>query len=267
MPRSPLHDRGRRRTKTDDPKRWIALITAALSLLGTVFTAWAGARDRRDLEILKDDLQSRRERQQAAAKAEQVYKRYRDPLMHAVYDLQSRCHNIVAQDFLGYLRRGTPAQRDYAVENTVFVIAQYLGWTELIRQEVQFLDPGDDRTRELRRLRDGLTHLLASDAPRYGRRLQVFAGDQRAIGELMIERPAEQPARCIGYAVFRLRRPPALDDWLNPLREDLRTLADDAAPDTRRLVALQRTLIERLDVFDPRQLHFPVDGRTKLEDG
>jgi len=250
----------------DDPKIWTALVTALLALAGTLLTAVLASRDRRDLETLKDDLQSRREQKQAAASAEQVLARYRDPLLHAAYDLQSRCWNIVQQGFLErYLQLGTQQEQHYAVENTVFLLAQYLGWTELIRQEVQFLDLGNkDRTRALRTLQDGIYSILQSDRGSFGKRLRLFAGDQRAIGELMIVRPPGQTPRCLGYAAFLLKRPRQLDPWLDPLRNDLAALA--AGPlDSTRLVSLQRALVDLLDFLDPASVRFPAATRQRLE--
>ncbi len=64
-------------------------------------------------------------------------------MMHAVYDLQSRIFNILKRDFLtAYYTNGTDREKFYAQQNTVFLVAQFLGWTELIRQEIQFLDLG-----------------------------------------------------------------------------------------------------------------------------
>ena len=249
----------------NDPTIWTALVTALLALAGTLLTAVLASRDRRDLETLKDDLQSRREQKVAAASAEQVLARYRDPLLHAAYDLQSRCWTIVRLGFLDrYLQQGTPQEQRYAVENTVFLLAQYLGWTELIRQEVQFLDLGNkDRTRALLTLQDHIYFILQADRGAFSTRLRVFAGDQRAIGELMIVRPAGQTPRCLGYAAFLLKRPRQLDPWLNPLRGDLAALA--AGPlDITRLVALQRGLVDLLDFLDPGSVRFPAVKRQRL---
>jgi len=248
----------------NDLKLWTALVTALLALAGTLLTAVLASRDRRDLETLKDDLQSRREQRVAAASAEQVLARYRDPLLHAAYDLQSRCWNIVEQGFLThYLRNGSPRERDYAIENTVFLFAQYLGWTELIRQEVQFLDLGkDDKTRALRTRQDEIYSILQTYER--GPRLRLFAGDQRAIGELMIERPPGMTPRCLGYATFRLQRPPSIDAWLDPLREDLLALSATDPLEKDRLVALQGSLVELLDLLDPLKVRFPVGSRSSL---
>ena len=248
----------------DDPKIWTALVTALLALAGTLLTAVLASRDRRDLETLKDDLQSRREQKQAAASAEQVLARYRDPLLHAAYDLQSRCWNIVKNGFLAhYVRDGNPRERDYAVENTVFLFAQYLGWTELIRQEVQFLHLGkDDKTRTLRARQDAIYSILQTYG--FGPSLRIFAGDQRAIGELMIERPPGMTPRCMGYATFRLQRPPSIDRWLDPVREDLLALSATDPLQKDRLVELQLSLVELLDLLDPGSVRFPAAKRQRL---
>jgi hypothetical protein len=58
-----------------------------------------------------------RQRQQASKEEqlEQVMSRYREPLLRAAFDLQSRLYNIVKQHFLGsYLNRGSAAEQEYA---------------------------------------------------------------------------------------------------------------------------------------------------------
>jgi predicted ATPase len=75
---------------------------------------------------------------------EQVMSRYHEPLLRAAFHLQRRVYNIVEQAFLlRYLQRGSPAEQEYACRNTMFVLAEYLGWVEMLRRGVQFLDLGD----------------------------------------------------------------------------------------------------------------------------
>jgi hypothetical protein len=83
------------------------------------------------------------------AETEQTARRFREPLGRAAYELQSRIFNIVNRDFLKeYLTGGDERTRSYAVNHTLFVIAQYFAWTELIRREIQFIDLGaDEETR------------------------------------------------------------------------------------------------------------------------
>ena len=67
--------------------------------------------------------------------------RYREPLLRAASDLQSRIYDIVGQKFLAcHLQQGGPADQEYACRNTMFVFAEYLGWVEILRRGVQFLD-------------------------------------------------------------------------------------------------------------------------------
>jgi hypothetical protein len=125
-------------------------------------TAWRGRRLQADLTRLDDELESRRirlqqeltDRARVDAKAEDaaaLMARYRDPLLRAAFDLQSRLYNILEQDFLrAYYRHRDAHVREYACENTLYVLAEYLGWVEIVRREVSFLDLGDEhRSREL----------------------------------------------------------------------------------------------------------------------
>ena len=83
-------------------------------------------------------------------------RKYQGPLIHAVYNLQSRLFNIVERNFAGaYLTSRDAYERDYVVNNTAFVIMQYFAWTEIIRREVQFLDLTDsEKTRDLSKLQE-----------------------------------------------------------------------------------------------------------------
>jgi hypothetical protein len=159
-------------------------------------------------------------------------------------------------------RHGTQRERDYAVENTVFLIAQFLGWTEAIRQEIQFLIPDEtDRAREIRNLQDGIYMQFQRDDVAADFRL--FAGEQRAVGELMVVRDGGL-CRCIGFATFMSSRNPVIDQWLDPLRDDLRSLAVRAVPSAERLGLLQHSLIDLLECLDPHHVRFPEKRRQKV---
>jgi hypothetical protein len=265
----------------DDPKLWVALTTGGLALLGSVYATVmnyrSGIKQGRfnadhatALERLKDQLQKQREEQLAQAESEKVIAKFREPLAHAAYDLQSRIYNILddKQEFLQtFYTEGNSREKEYAVENTVFLFAQFLGWTEAIRQEIQFLDLGREKqTRELRNLQDGIYHLLGTD--KLGAEFRMFAGEQRAVGELMIER-GTGAVRCIGFAAFCTDRKPAIDYWLDPLREDIRRMATESQPLALRLIKIQNALIELLKFLDPKFDHFPESSgnqsRTRTE--
>ncbi len=246
-----------------DPKSLLALSTAVLALAGSVYSALANLRGQQKLERLKSELQEAHDNRQEQRLFQQFVSKFRDPLMHAAYDLQSRIYNIVRQQFLTrYLLNGSLREQEYAIENTVFLFAQFLGWTEAIRQEVQFLDLGaEPETRRLRGLQDLIYSQLQSDKMNPGFRL--FAGEQRAVGELMIERTSTG-CRCIGYAAFTAASNTTTNRWLDPLREDVKQMAKDPEPFIQRLTCVQHSLIDLLAFLDPEYVRFPEASRHKI---
>jgi hypothetical protein len=100
----------------------------------------------------------------------------------------------------------------------------------------------------------------------------MFRGQQRAVGELMMQpAPAGEAAavgQCIGYAAFsaRLDRDPAFAHWFASLEQDIRRLAADPDPDPdhRRLVALQHALLDLIDFLDDPPTRFPAEQRSRL---
>ncbi|AHH17324.1 hypothetical protein NONO_c25290 [Nocardia nova SH22a] len=112
---------------------WVALISACVSVftsLATVFGAPA--------------LQRRRD-------GKALLSRYRDPLTAASNELQRRLHNILQQGFVEtYVRGASPERREAAIETTMYVIAQYFAWNEIIRREILYLEfAEDDETAEV----------------------------------------------------------------------------------------------------------------------
>jgi len=248
---------------TDDPKIWAAFITGVLALIGTIWVAVLNDRSRKELASLNDSLQTERDERLARQEAEKIVSKFRDPLLNAAYDLQSRIYNILVLRFLPYkYTKGSALDKEYAVENTVFLVAQFLGWTELTRQEIQFIDLGnDDETRELRNLQDRIYGQFQTDG--LGKGFQLFAGNQRAIGELMIDRTRELP-RCLGYATFLKNRDENIDHWLDPLREDVKKMAKNVQPYEKRLISIQHALIDLLMFLDPEYVYFPRESRSKI---
>jgi hypothetical protein len=247
----------------EDPKLWLALSTSLVALGGTLYSTFANYRGQRDLERLKAELQRERDEREAKHTLREQLAKFRDPLMYAAYDLQSRIYNMLKGGFLElYILQGSAREQEYAIENTVFLFAQFLGWTELIRQEIQFLDFGaEDDTRQLRQLQDGIFTQLQIGASGIGFRL--FAGEQRAIGELMIV-TGPSGKRCMGYAAFCCARTPGLDAWLDPLRVDVRQMASDPQPVARRLEKVQHLLIDLLRFLDPEFVRFSEVSRSKV---
>jgi hypothetical protein len=242
------------------PELIVALIAGAVALSSAIIAIWGQVKSARvtaglqDLRLAEDRRQER----------EKVVSRYREPLARSAYDLQSRLYNILKQNLIKvYYTKGNERERSYVVNNTVFVVAQYFAWTEIIRREIQFIDLGEDaQTRQLTRLQDEIYSLWQTDS--FGPLFRVFAGEQRAIGERMT-RDSSRGSECIGYASFLDEIDKNPSSLINTLCEDVRVFSsrlDEARP---RLAAVQNAMIDLLAFLDPEYVRFPKERRTKLE--
>jgi hypothetical protein len=250
------------------PESIIAGASAALSVVAGVYSAQANRR----AVTLQQQLDAETKRLDAESRAERVLHQYRQPLLDAAHALQGRLYNIVAQDYLGvyYRYRGEDDEdRRYARDYTVYVIAEYLCWVEILRREARFDDlQTDDTHRNLMTCLASIQFAIQDDGHESAA-LRVFRGRQRALAELMMvpTGSAEGPrTECMGYAAFSRR----LDDaefagWFAQLRADVDTIA--ASPeDTARLVGLQKELVALMDLLDPERVRVPLEFRGRLVD-
>ncbi|WP_337264677.1 MULTISPECIES: lysogenic protein [unclassified Serratia (in: enterobacteria)] len=189
---------------------------------------------------------------------------YKEPLIRAAADLQSRIYNIVKGDFFQtYYVEGGSRQRDYAINNTVFLFAQFFAWTEAARCEIQFISLDDDnQTRELCKLQNEIYHYMGTE--KLGEVLMVFAGEQRAIGEGMLV-PYANGVKCIGYGKYVKDYIQPRDASLNYLTEEIERIAAGNTNDGHvRLTKMQHALIDLMDFLDPDSIRFPKEDREKL---
>lgn len=237
----------------------VGLISGAVALCAGALAAWGQFKSTR----FAAELQEFRLEEQRRIELEKALSRYGEPLARAAYDLQSRLYNILEQGLITvYYDNGGERERSYVVDNTAFLVAQYLAWTEIIRRDIQYIDLGhDEQTRQLARLQDDMYTLFQTDA--FDRTFRLFAGEQRAIGERMI-RDATRGPECIGYAAFLDRLAEAPDPMLEHIREDVRNLNSRLGYARPRLVALQNALIDLLAFLDPGFIRFPEELRTKV---
>jgi hypothetical protein len=233
---------------------WVAITVAVIALVGSVFTTaltiWSQKRSA--------DVAAKRD-------AEAVLARYREPLIAAAYELQGRLYNILQLGFLGkYYSRGDEAQKTYAVQNTLYVLAQYFGWSEILRREIQFLSFSDSKqTRDVADRQREVLELFQSDDPELGRPFLVWRGEQRAIGECMIERE-DGRVSCQGYASFFEHRGGTARKWLNRLEQDLESIAEEP---NLRLIRLQHGLVDLIRELDPDRLRYGDDELQKVKEG
>jgi hypothetical protein len=210
----------------------------------------------KEFEVENDRLKSFLQRQKEVAV-------YTEPLARAAYDLQSRIWNMLEQGFLhAYLLNGTEQTQQYAVNNTIYLIAQYLCWVEIARRELQFIDLGEDvKTRQLLAMQDKMFRLWGTD--RFPPPLRIFAGDQRALGEALIEAGIRGPT-CMGYGAFQSKFLSGAHKLIESIRVDVDALPENLDRARERLTAVQHTLIDILDILDPNKIRFPQSGRTKV---
>jgi hypothetical protein len=252
----------------------VALVSGAVTLFSIGLAARATRateREKHELEKeiqllssqLDEQRQIRLEERSKQEQAEQLLRKYRDPLLRSAFDLQSRLYNIVKQGFLVIYHGKDP----YAEQNTLYVIGQYLGWVEIIRQQIQFLDLGEaEKNKALNEHLREVSQRFRSD--RYSSGLRLFEGQQRAIGEIMtvsLDKDAGHTGPvCMGYAAFvKHLQNPEFSNWFDSLRTDVATLAS-GEDDYLRLVTLQRALVDLLDYLDSERTRFPRD-REKLQ--
>jgi hypothetical protein len=228
-----------------------SVVVAIVALVGAAFSAAIAVYG----QLRSSSLASRRE-------AEAVLAKFREPLVGAAYELQGRLYNILQLDFVRkYYVAGDHAQREYALQNTLYVVGQYFGWSEILRREIQFLSFSDtERTRAVAARQHRIVELFQSDNPDLGRPFLIWRGEQRAIGELMIDREANPP-RCIGYAGFLERDDPAFRRWFARLEREIAELPNGT---NRRILELQHALIDLVRELDPGAMRYPDEVLRKV---
>jgi hypothetical protein len=214
----------------------IALIALVASLLSTALTVFGAP-----------VLEARRE-------GRKVLETYREPLLAAAYELQARLHNILCNDFVErYIVAETAGKQDAALQSTLYVFAQFFGWREIIRREIQFLHfSRDEETRDIARLLRDITEAFLLDD--YGPQFMIWRVEQRGLGERMIASDGDRPT-CIGYASF-LERRATLAEWLAPLERDLAAVGADGRT---RLTDLQHLLLELVTRLDENHMRYPFE--------
>jgi hypothetical protein len=240
--------------------------SSVVSLVGAVVAAGAAG-----VSAVYSRRTALRDRKMAA---DELAVRYRVPLVHAAYNLMTRLWNIGRGAFLDdFLTSGSEAEAQYARHNTMYLIGQYLCWSEILRREAQLLDPMDPRRhRDITAAMEHIRETMADSRTYKDPVLRVFRGDQRAIGEVMLT-TTESPSGwtgprwdCIGYAEFvkRLDKDPDTSRWFTTLLEDIDKLADDPEGHLDRLIELQHALLDLVNVIDPTGDHVTKKMRTKL---
>lgn len=228
----------------------LSVLGALVTTVGSLIAAW-----------LKDVVFARSvEKWKARQQLRQVYLKIRDPLLLATTELVSRIGEITFKSPVNFLEakllQATPLRmttnsaddeyfQRYKFLSSVYRLCAWLGWVELYRQEVAFLDSGQQKTNadfehriEAMRssLADGQLN-QAKDRHDWTDSL-IFREEQRAIGECMLD-PARR--RVVGYGSFyesfNVSGSCPQNHWIlvaTNFLTDLRSLPREAARDFRR---------------------------------
>lgn len=235
-----------------DAAAWIGFAGGVAAALVSAAVALRQQRMDKRLAQVQLDLDTELHRRTAAIdrdmRAEELLARYREPLASAAFDLQSRLYNILR---LGFFERfgGEHPRSEEAMRTTLFRIAQYFGWSEILRRDVQFLSFADgDATRRVTALQLRISRGFLTDG--HGPAMMIWADEQRALGERMI---VEQQGRalCMGYATFGDHCAATFAPWLERVRAEV---LEPAA--TERLRELQHLLCDLVELLDPAGVRF-----------
>jgi len=223
---------------------WIGFAGGIIAVIVSALLAVRQSRMAERLARLTSDLQAERD-------AEKVLMRYREPLAAAAFDLQSRLYNILGLDFLEKFG-GDHAQADEALRTTLFRLAQYFGWTEILRRDIQFLSfPEAADTLRVAELQHKISQrFLTSKLPPA---LMIWSDEQRALGERMIVEEHGQ-VLCMGYARFRDACDDVFAPWLDRLRSGLE---QESARD--RMLEVQHLLCELVETLDTNRVRYSRD--------
>ena len=244
------------------PEIITAFIAAIVAIISAIISLYGQAR----ITKFADKLAKQRDAESREAKTAALMSKYRDPLLRSAIDLQSRLFNIVKSGWMQRLYNRSQSEQNYAINNTLYVIAEHLAWIEILRREIQFLDLGDlEMNRRLNELLVNINQAFGTE--RVNHTFRLFTGEQRAIGEIMISPlPSDEETtyECIGYASFvKKMGDREFSQWFSKLHDDIEKLAEEK-PDVERLMLLQHRLIDLIDFLDPNCIRIPPKYRTRI---
>lgn len=249
------------------PEVVTAIIAAIVAIISAIISIYGQIR----VTQLSDRLAKRREAESRETQTAALMSKYRDPLLRSAIDLQSRLFNIRQNRVLQNFDQRCLSEQDYLINNTLYVFAEYFGWVEILRREIQFLDLGDlELNRRLSELFVNITKAFGtSQFNGKDSTFQLFNGEQRAIGEIMMKpRSVDQMLgyECIGYAAFvQKMSDPDFARWFIKLKEDLDVIIKESKIGGERLVLIHSRLIDLIDFLDPHCVRIPLKFRTKIQ--
>jgi hypothetical protein len=221
----------------NDELTWL-LITTAVALVAGGISGWASAVYRR--------------REQKKERIREEVLRWANPILGCVKSLTLRLGNILDQDLYvaldpaadeGRVKEDWAIDRDYALESTLFVFAEYFAWVQLLHERMSFelfksQKTKDDFFTAIWKVSGALSHWPDPPVRGKGQDTQVFVLQQRAIGELLIVRDGDAP-RVLGYPDFLAAR--KKDQRFAEMLAPLELLLSGLTKETKRWQRLENT--------------------------
>lgn len=240
----------------------VALIAGGVSLAAAGTTVWNVIRSNANAMAI-EQFKAQIEASKIESQRQREMSRFNEQIARSAYDLQSRIFNVMAQGLISvHISNGNVRERNYVVDSTVFRFAEYLCWSELARRELQFTDlDANENTRKFFHAQSEISSTLGTD--RDGRLFRIFSGEQRAIGEALIQTGA-RGAECMGYGAFLKAFSVGKDPLIDSLRTDVLSLESNLDQGADRFRKLQHELIKLLNILDPKYLRFPENRRYKV---
>jgi hypothetical protein len=236
-----------------DPTVLVAVITSCTTLVAVLSTLTVNLRSAR---------QARR------TQVLDLVARYRDPLLWAAFDLRTMLYSWVELNTLHKFHQEPSMRAKAYLDWSVFAVCQYLGWVEIFRRGIQFIDLGhDQRNQELFSHIHAVTRAFSSSGLD-GEELSLLRNEQRAIGEAMTLSTGtrDEPADCLAFTTFQLllAYEPDFARWISPVQDGVDKLAALESARTERVVMVQNRLSELIEFLDPKRVRFPSRLRDRL---
>jgi len=219
----------------------ISLISLVGALLSAILAGW--------FTIYSDE-------RKRLSESEKLVSKYRDPLLLAARDLQSRLYHILQSNLLGRFDEAPKEWRDDIVLcYTSFLVGQYFSWTHILRKQAQFLCFSTDKdNKELAIILDKIQSVFNEGD--YRTPFTLWRGTQMAIGEIMTEK-ADGELFCLGYSDFHQKwiEGDGFRRWFDPIETGIAEI-ESAGSQTPiiKLRQLQHLLLDLICVLDPKQI-------------
>jgi hypothetical protein len=237
----------------------VSIVIAVISLVGSLTTV-----------VITGLLTLHSDKVKRLSESEKLVAKYRDPLLLAAVDLQSRLGNILEKNVLNYYN--DPNRREFVTLYTAFLIGQYFSWTYILRRKVQFLRFSTDKKNKS--LSD--TIIAIQEAFSTGEHnphdhlFMLWRPQQMAIGEIMTVAEGEE-LFCIKYSDFTRNfnsGDATFREWFKPIIEGITELAETnhtkTSPAANRLRRLQHLIVDLIDILDAQRLEGGMKGPIRV---